>query len=45
MFPISIKGVLTLFERRVVLTLNDRNEWELPSGYARSIHAFNASLS
>nr|WP_300313631.1 NUDIX domain-containing protein [Halomonas sp.] len=32
MFPVSIKGVLLLPSNRVVLALNERNEWELPGG-------------
>lgn len=32
MFPVSIKGVLTLPNGQVVLALNDRDEWELPGG-------------
>ena len=30
-FPVSVKGVL-LEGDRVVLLLNERNEWELPGG-------------
>ena len=30
-FPVSVKGVL-LEDDRVVLLLNDRDEWELPGG-------------
>lgn len=32
MFPVSIKGVLLLPANKVVLALNDRDEWELPGG-------------
>ena len=32
MFPVSVKGVLPLRNREVVLLLNERGEWELPGG-------------
>lgn len=32
MYPVSIKGVLLLPANKVVLALNDRDEWELPGG-------------
>src|SRR4030095_2358974 len=32
MFAISVKGVLLTSDGRVVLALNDRDEWELPGG-------------
>lgn len=32
MFPVSIKGVLILPGKEVVLALNSRDEWELPGG-------------
>ncbi|MGP9500004.1 NUDIX domain-containing protein [Halomonas sp. AOP43-D1-4] len=32
MYPVSIKGVLLLPANKVVLGLNDRDEWELPGG-------------
>lgn len=32
MFPVSIKGVLQNPEGKVVLMLNERDEWELPGG-------------
>lgn len=31
-FPVSIKGVLLVDGARVVLAMNDREEWELPGG-------------
>jgi 8-oxo-dGTP pyrophosphatase MutT (NUDIX family) len=32
MFPVSIKGVLLIPDGKVVLMLNERDEWELPGG-------------
>ncbi|MBV8657734.1 MAG: NUDIX domain-containing protein [Burkholderiales bacterium] len=31
-YPVSIKGVLFTDDHRVVLLMNDRQEWELPGG-------------
>ncbi len=31
-FPVSIKGVLLVDGAKVVLAMNDRDEWELPGG-------------
>lgn len=32
MFPVSVKGVLLSPNQKVVLLMNERNEWELPGG-------------
>lgn len=32
MYPVSIKGIFTAPDGRVVLLKNDRDEWELPGG-------------
>ena len=44
MYPVSIKGVLLTPDHKVVLLLNEREEWELPGGRIESGESPTACL-